>query len=302
MKILITGSNGLLGQHLVKLLRSNPGNEVIATARGANRLNDEQGYIYVPMDICQANQVEKVLEKWRPGAIIHTAAMTQVDDCERQPEKCHDVNVLGTKNLLTWTKRADAFLLLLSTDFIFDGRNGPYREEDPPQPISHYGQSKLDAEYLVRTHLQQWAIARTVLVYGMAEDMSRSNIILWVKGELEQGHPIRVVDDQWRTPTLVQDLAMGCSLITARRARGVFNISGKDMLTPYGMAIKTADFFGLDKSLIQKADASSFSQPARRPPRTGFILDKAIQQLGYDPHSFDEGLRMLAADLKKNPH
>jgi len=302
MKILITGSNGLLGQHLVKLLRSNPGNEVIATARGANRLNDEQGYIYVPMDICQANQVEKVLEKWRPGAIIHTAAMTQVDDCERQPEKCHDVNVLGTKNLLTWTKRADAFLLLLSTDFIFDGRNGPYREEDPPQPISHYGQSKLDAEYLVRTHLQQWAIARTVLVYGMAEDMSRSNIILWVKGELEQGHPIRVVDDQWRTPTLVQDLAMGCSLITARRARGVFNISGKDMLTPYGMAIKTADFFGLDKSLIQKADASSFSQPARRPPRTGFILDKAIQQLGYDPHSFDEGLRILAADLKKNPH
>jgi len=302
MKILITGSNGLLGQHLVKLLRSNPGNEVIATARGANRLNDEQGYIYVPMDICQANQVEKVLEKWRPGAIIHTAAMTQVDDCERQPEKCHDVNVLGTKNLLTWTKRADAFLLLLSTDFIFDGRNGPYREEDPPQPISHYGQSKLDAEYLVRTHLQQWAIARTVLVYGMAEDMSRSNIILWVKGELEQGHPIRVVDDQWRTPTLVQDLAMGCSLITARRARGVFNISGKDMLTPYGMAIKTADFFGLDKSLIQKADASSFSQPARRPPRTGFILDKAIQLLGYDPHSFDEGLRILAADLKKNPH
>ena len=143
----------------------------------------------------------------------------------------------------------------------------------------------------------RWAIARTVLVYGIAYDMSRSNIILWVKKSLEDGKNIKVVTDQWRTPTLAEDLAMGCYLIANQEAEGIFNISGKDLLTPYEMAIMTADYFELDKSLIAQADSSTFSQPAKRPARTGFVLDKARSILGYEPRSFTEGIAILAGQL-----
>jgi dTDP-4-dehydrorhamnose reductase len=142
-----------------------------------------------------------------------------------------------------------------------------------------------------------FAIARTVLVYGVAHDMSRSNIILWVKSSLEQGKKIQVVNDQWRTPTLAEDLAMGCALIIDKDESGVFNISGKDFLNPYQMAVKTAAFFGLDSSLIEEVDGSRFSQPAKRPPRTGFFIDKAISRLGYAPRTFDEGIAIVAQQL-----
>ena len=141
------------------------------------------------------------------------------------------------------------------------------------------------------------AIARTVLVYGIVGDMSRTNIILWVKNSLEAGKSINVVTDQFRTPTLAENLAMGCWLIAKNEAKGIFNISGKDFLTPFEMAIKTANFFDLDKTLIKSADSSTFSQPAKRPPRTGFIIDKAISILGYKPHSFDEGIKIVAQQV-----
>ncbi len=140
----------------------------------------------------------------------------------------------------------------------------------------------------------KWAIARTVLVYGITEKMSRTNIILWVKSSLEEGKSINVVNDQWRTPTLAEDLAMGCYLIVKNEAKGIYNISGKDFLTPYEMAIKTADYFKLDKSLIVETDGSKFKQTAKRPPKTGFIIDKAFKDLGYMPHSFEEGIQIIA--------
>jgi dTDP-4-dehydrorhamnose reductase len=125
--------------------------------------------------------------------------------------------------------------------------------------------------------------------------MSRSNIILWVKKSLEEGKNIKVVDDQWRTPTLAEDLATGCYLIIKHKAEGIFNISGKDLLTPFEMAYRTADYFGLDKSFITRANSSTFTQPAMRPARTGFILDKAQNLLKYSPHSFEEGIAVLAS-------
>jgi dTDP-4-dehydrorhamnose reductase len=136
-----------------------------------------------------------------------------------------------------------------------------------------------------------------VLVYGIAHDMSRSNIILWVKKSLEEGKTIKVVDDQWRTPTLAEDLAMGCYLIVKHGAEGIFNISGQDLLTPFEMAHHTADYFRLDKSFITRADSSTFTQPAKRPPRTGFVLDKARRVLNYAPHSFEAGIAVLAGQI-----
>lgn len=297
-KILITGSNGLLGQKLVELLIKQPGIQTIATARGANRLPFNEGYEYHSMDITDANQIAKVVEQVRPDAIIHGAAMTNVDQCEIEKENCWAQNVTAVQHIVEICKKYDIFLCHVSTDFIFDGTTGPYTEVAEPNPLSFYGWSKYAAEKVVQHSTIKWAIARTILVYGIAYDMSRSNIILWVKKSLEAGKNISVVTDQWRTPTLAEDLAMGCFLIANQEASGVFNISGKELLTPYEMAIMTAEFFGLDKNLIAQADGSTFKQTAQRPARTGFVLDKAHEVLGYQPRSFKEGIAILAQQLK----
>lgn len=308
-KILITGSNGLLGQKLQQLLASaeyHTITEVLATSRGANRSPfNSPNLSYQSLDITQREKVLEKIVQWQPDTIIHTAAMTQVDDCETERDLCWQLNVHSVEYLIEacqQLKRQDhhCFLVHLSTDFIFDGTAGPYSEEAPANPVSVYGESKLAAEKALLASDIQWAIARTVLVYGITQAMSRSNIILWVKKSLEEGKTIYVVDDQWRTPTLAEDLAMGCYLIAKQQAQGIFNISGKDFLTPYEMAIKTAEYFKLDQSLIVKTDASRFSQPAKRPPRTGFILDKAIQELNYQPRSFEEGIDILNQQLQAN--
>lgn len=295
MKILITGANGLLGQKLVSLLAPKKEINVIATARGKSRLSSEYGsFLYESMDIANREEVIQVVSLHKPDVIINTAAMTNVDECEKEKQACMQLNVEAVKFLVEAAERTSAFLLHLSTDFIFSGEEGPYDEEGIPAPVNFYGESKLLGEQVVMESNIKWAIARTVLVYGIVPDMSRSNIILWVKGSLEAQKHIQVVDDQWRTPTLAEDLAMGCYLIAKQQAEGIFNISGSDMLTPYEMAMKTADFFGLDKSLITRTDSTKFTQPAKRPPKTGFIIEKAKSSLGYQPHSFDEGIKIVA--------
>lgn len=299
MKLLITGSNGLLGQKLVKLALDKGTDELIATARGTNRLPYAEGnYIFDQLDITNQDEVMSVITKHQPDAVIHTAAMTNVDQCETEKEDCWKQNVDAVEYLIAACESSNAFLLHLSTDFIFDGENGPYDEEAAANPISYYGESKLAAEVLLNSSKIKFAIARTVLVYGIAHDMSRTNIVLWVKKSLEDGKQIKVVDDQLRSPTLAEDLAMGCYLIAEKRAEGVFNISGKDLLTPYEMAMKTANYFDLDTTSMERADASTFTQTAKRPPKTGLLIDKAISQLGYAPHSFEEGIAVLQSQVR----
>ncbi|WP_456459668.1 SDR family oxidoreductase [Reichenbachiella sp.] len=299
MKILITGSNGLLGQKLVKLLLDQ-GVDLVATACGTNRIDYlSTPFEYCELDITNQDQVNEVIGKYQPNAVIHTAAMTNVDQCEQEQAGCRKLNVDAVKYLVEACERHNVHLVHLSTDFIFDGEDGPYKEDDKANPISYYGQSKLDAEEIVKAAKCKWAILRTVLVYGITPGMSRSNIILWVKENLENGKPLKIVDDQWRTPTLAEDLAMGCFLAATKGATGVFNISGEEMLTPFDMAKQTADYFDLDFSLVTRVDASTFSQPAKRPPKTGFILDKAKEVLGYQPHTFEEGIKILDQQVQR---
>ena len=296
MKILITGANGLLGQKLVTLLQNEPSVSIVATGRGPNR-NSDGSYLYERMDITEASEVDEIIQKHAPDAVIHTAAMTNVDQCEQEQEGCWQQNVLAVENMVRACQKTESFLLHLSTDFIFDGEAGPYDEEDKPNPISYYGESKLAAEKLLVDSDLDWAIARTVLVYGIVQDMSRSNIILWVKKSLEDGKDIKVVNDQLRSPTLAEDLAMGCWLIVKNKANGIFNIAGKDLLTPYDMACKTATFFDLQTDTMQEADGSIFTQPAKRPPKTGLIIDKARKVLGYEPRSFEEGIAIVSEQV-----
>lgn len=296
MKILITGSNGLLGQKLVNQLASDPHIQLLATGRGKNR-NPEGNYSYKPLDITNREQVLQVIHDFHPEVVINTAAMTQVDQCETEKDLCWDLNVKAVEYLVEACDKNDAFLIHLSTDFVFDGKNGPYKEDDEPNPISYYAESKLASEEVLKKSSIKWAIARTMLVYGIAHDMSRSNIILWVKNSLESKKSIKVVNDQWRMPTLAEDLAEGCILIARNKAEGIFHISGKDMLTPYDIAIMTAEYFKLDKSLIEEVDGTVFTQKAKRPAKTGFILNKAKEILGYEPVSFKEGLKVLDQQL-----
>jgi len=297
MKILITGSNGLLGQKLVSLISNQKDYTLIATAKGENRLSAKAGYVYESLDITSHQEVYAIVTKHKPDVLINTAAMTNVDQCEENKDACWKLNVHAVKHLVEVCNSTQTHLVHVSTDFVFDGSHGPLKESDTPNPINYYGESKLAAENFIQKQAKSWAIARTVLVYGIAEDMSRSNIILWVKKSLEDGKEINVVNDQWRTPTLAEDLAKGCFLIAAKNAKGIFHISGKDILTPFEIALKTADFFELDKSLVHETDASKFQQKAKRPPKTGFIIDKAKEELGYEPRSFEEGLKILQQQL-----
>lgn len=297
MKILITGANGLLGQKLALLMDEDPDIELIATARKSLSYTLQNG-VFAKMDVENKEDIVSVFFEHKPEIIIHTAAMTQVDDCEIHREKCWAANVTSVELLNEACQWYNTHLIYVSTDFIFDGSRGPVDENEKPGPVNFYGESKLAAEKIIQASPLKWSILRTVLVFGITPDMSRSNIVLWVKNSLEQGKPIKVVNDQWRTPTLAEDLAMGCYLTAKKSAPGIFNISGKDFMSPYDIAIKTADYFNLDKSLISATDSNAFKQTARRPLTTGFIIDKARKELGYEPRSFEEGLKIISEQIR----
>lgn len=298
MKILITGSNGLLGQKLVKLLASKEGIELLATSKGANRISSQEGYVYQSLDITNQQEVNAVFDEFKPDAVINTAAMTNVDACESDKELCWDLNVNAVKYQIEASEKHQAHFIHLSTDFVFDGEAGPYREDAVPNPLSYYGLSKFEAEKMVQKANTKWSIVRTIIVYGVVEDMSRSNIVLWAKEALEKGNPLTIVDDQFRSPTLAEDLAMACWLIAEKQATGIYHISGKDIMSIIELVNRVADFYGLDKSIVSPIKSASLNQAAKRPPKTGFILDKAYQDLGYSPCTFEEGLAIVTEQLK----
>lgn len=294
-KILITGSNGLLGQKLAELLLPRQGVEVLATSRGENKLAKLLPTLpFRSMDVTRPEQIERVVSQFRPTHIIHTAAMTNVDQCEKDHDGALLLNRDAVQYLVDACEKYGVHLVHVSTDFIFDGEDGPYDEEATGNPVNFYGETKLQAEEIVKQAKCKWAILRTVLVYGVVHDYGRTNIVLWVRDSLQAGNVIKVVNDQYRTPTLAEDLAMGCWLTVKKNAEGIFHISGSEVLTPYEMAMQVAEFFALDNSLIDKADSSTFTQPAKRPPRTGFVIRKAETELGYRPHTFLEGIRIVA--------
>jgi len=297
-KILVTGANGLLGQYLVPLLLRE-GYSVIALGKGENRLPYKKAanFNWHTVDITDDFVLNQVLETENPQTIVHAAAVTQVDDCQLNQENCELVNVRATAQLLLSAEACSRHFIYISTDFVFDGEKGDYAETDDVNPVSWYGFTKVQAESIVETSEIPFAIIRTCLVYGNVQPGTRSNMVGWVKKSLEENKPIKVVNDQWRTPTYAGDLAKGILLVIQKNATGTYHISGKDRLTPYDMAIQTATLYKLDASMIEQTDGERFSQAARRPPKTGFDISKARKELGFEPLSFEEGLRaMLKGD------
>ncbi len=297
-KILVTGSNGLLGQKIIHALKIRSDIQVIATSRGENRLSDKNRYIYDSMNVEDLKNVDIIINKYKPHSVIHTAAMTQVDDCEKKTSECWSLNVVAVANLISACLKHDSHLVHLSTDFIFDGNDGPYDETAAANPLSIYGTSKLASEKLINDSSVSASIIRTMLVYGIADDMSRSNIVLWAKSALEKKQPLNIVYDQFRTPTLAEDLANGCIQAAIKRARGVYNVSGDELMSIEQMVRRVAQFFDLDDSIINPISTESLNQKAPRPLLTGFNVDKAKRELGYSPHSFEEGIKLVMSQFQ----
>jgi dTDP-4-dehydrorhamnose reductase len=295
MKILITGSNGLVGQHLIRLLVEEGKFEIHALGKGDSRLSygKSSGVTYHAVDLVNFKKTEQMLDKIAPHIIVHAAAMSQPNECAALPDQCWKVNVGATRSLLRAAERNKSYFIYISTDFVFDGEEGPYDESALPNPVNLYGESKLLAEEIVQCSKLHWCIIRTVLVYGNKVPGGRSNFVLWVKDKLEQEEKIKVVNDQVRTPTYVDDLAKGILLAMMKHATGIYHISGKDTCTPYELACMVADIMRKDKRLIEPVDASVFQEPARRPPKTGFIITKATKELGYVPQSLSEALQKM---------
>lgn len=298
-QILITGSNGLLGQNLLSQLLQRSDLDLLALSKSGNIYPEKSGYRFIQADISDALAMEELAKVYHPDVIIHAAAVTQVDPCELNPEECFRVNVEGTRNLAQWAEKGGSHFIYVSTDFVYDGENGPYRESDPACPVSQYGWSKLEGEQICKDLSVPWTIVRTILVYGVTPAMSRSNLVLWVKNELEQDRPIRVVEDQFRMPTLVDDLAWGIIRIMDLQKEGIYHLCGPELASILDLALITARFFKLDTELISPILSASLNQPGRRPKSTGFILEKARKELNYSPKKFQDGLAVVQNLLEK---
>jgi len=231
MKILITGSNGLLGQKLVAQLLKNKV-DFLATSKGENRNVDCPESKFKSLDITDIEEISTIFQNYQPTHIIHTAAITNVDYCELNPDECTQVNTEAVKLLFHAAENIQAHFQLLSTDFVFDGEKGNYKEGDKVGPLSVYAESKVKAERILfeSTYLN-WSVVRTIIVYGIGNNLSRSNIVCWAKEALSAGQNLTIIDDQFRAPTWADDLAWACIEICRRDKKGIFHISGPETMS-----------------------------------------------------------------------
>lgn len=292
--ILVTGANGFVGYYLVKrLLQHNQ--PVVATGKGENRLPfTGEGFTYVFADLTSEQEVTNLMDSCQPIVVIHLAAISKPDECELNKSTAFSNNVEATQHLLKASAKSSAHFIFLSTDFVFKGDKGFYKEDDRREPVNYYGETKLLAENAVMNYEHKWSIVRTVLVYGRSYS-GRENIVTMTANALKENKPLKIFTDQLRTPTYVEDLANAIVLIMAKQATGIYHISGRDVLTPYEVSIQTAAYLDLDTNLVSPVTEEEFDQPAKRPAKTGFDISKAEMELGFVPVSFEEGIRKTFA-------
>ena len=300
-RILVTGSNGLLGQKVAELFSQSPSYSLHLTSSQEEPVLASDQVPYTRMDVTDRRQVAKVIDEAQPDTIINTAAVTDVDFCENNREAAWKVNVVGVENLVHAAKLTGAHVIQVSTDYIFDGKAGPYAEEDRPNPISYYGRTKLAAENLLRTAGVGHTIVRTMVLYGHARKV-KQNFALWLVRELQEGRPVRVVSDQVGSPTLADDLAFGIVKIVELKKSGVFNISGPDVLSRYDFARELAKAFKFNSKLITPVKTAALNQPAPRPLKSGFIILKAQVELNLTPSPAQTGLLILRNQLSTVRH
>lgn len=299
MRLLITGSNGFLAQKFCELLSENQQKyNVLGVSKSPNRNRYLLPSEFLQLDLSDFNSLEEVLGRFKPTHILHTAAMTSVEECEKNQDEALRINVMLTEFLAKYCKKYDLHLTFLSTDFVFNGKAGPYQESDAVDPVNYYGTTKVLAEQRVVDSGCSAAIIRTILVYGVIPDKKRSNLVLWAKNQLTTGNVIRVVHDQWRMPTWVDDLARACHAAIARDVEGIYHVSGEDMMSVEEAVRTIADTLQLNQNLISPISAEAIGQAHNRPRKTGFYLDKAKEDLDFTPTNFAESLLYICEQIK----
>ena len=293
-RILITGSNGMLGQRAVQFYSSKENVELLATS--VEEKSVVNSVEYISSDIKNRDSIKKVIHDYCPDFIVHTAAFTNVDISEKLREDAWKINVKGVEYIAEAARALDAHIIHISTDYIFDGKDGPYSENAKPNPVGYYGRTKLASENTLRISNTFFTILRTNVLYGIALN-SRPDFVRWVVNSLRNNEQIRIVKDQINNPTFIDDLVQAINKIVEFRKTGVYNIGGKEFLSRLDFTNRIADYFNLSKSLIFPITTEELKQPARRPLKSGLLILKAETELGYKPHTINESLAAMKKEL-----
>ncbi|MCK5146679.1 dTDP-4-dehydrorhamnose reductase [bacterium] len=292
--VLITGGNGLLGQHLI--LAAQQDYRIICTDLAPEPFysNDKAGYI--SSDLTESDSFAKIIDLHRPDAVINTAALTNVDKCETERVSANNINVKAAAHIALECNNMQIPFIHLSTDYVFSGEDGPYSEEDLPGPVSYYGVTKLESEKVVLDICSSAVIARTMVLYGYAEQV-RPNFVIWLIEALGQGTPIKVVNDQWGHPTWAGDLAGMLFALLKAGVNGIYHTVGQEYVSRYTLALMVADVFDLDKSLIEEISSSDLDQTATRPLRSGLNTEKIIKATGYKCRELRSALMQMKLQM-----
>ena len=296
-KVLITGANGLLGQKCAAQLTSDY--QITGIDIQDNLYIQNKKVEYFKVDITKRNDVKKTILSFLPHYIVNTAAYTNVDGSETNREICWKVNVEGVQNLVYGASKVGAKIIHISTDYVFDGKNGPYKETDIPNALGYYGKSKLAGENVLIRSDVEFTILRTMILYGTGTNL-RPNFVTWLIDQLKNEKKITIVNDQFGNPTLADELARAIKRVLDLEKWDIYHVSGSEIIDRYNFALKVADVFKLNKDLISPITTAEFNQTAVRPLRSGFILDKVKKELALDLLNIDESLKILAKQMTKS--
>ena len=298
-RILITGSNGLLGQKVAELLSRSTNYNLLLTSKQEQSVFADETLPYRQLDVSDKHEVRKVVDEIEPDIIVNTAAMTNVDKCETERDAAWHANVVTVENLVYSAKLVGAHLIHFSTDYVFDGKSGPYDELARPNPLGYYGRTKLASENVLKTSGIPHTIVRTMILYGIGFGV-KMNFALWVLRELSEGRAVRVVDDQFGNPTLADDLAYAVIKIIELERTGLYHIAGTEIASRHEFARMLAEVFEFDQRMVVPIKTSSLKQPAPRPLKSGFITLKAATDLGIKTSDMRHGLTVLRQQLSVN--
>jgi dTDP-4-dehydrorhamnose reductase len=295
-RVLIVGSNGLLGQKVTDLFSRSKNYEILNTSVEDKPFLKMNKFLYRHLDITHRNSAMKLVDDFLPEVIINTAAITNVDLCETERALAWKVNVVGVENLVHAARMVGAKIIHFSTDYVFDGKSGPYAENDRVNPMSYYGRTKLASENVLRTSEIPHTIIRTMILYGIGK-LIKDNFALWLVNNLKENKQVRVVDDQIGNPTLVDDLAYAVLKVVEFDKNGLYHIAGNDLASRYDFAIALAKKFKFDKNLIIPIKTAILKQPAPRPMKSGFIILKAETELSIKMSGVEQGLTIFQNQL-----
>ncbi|HKJ81539.1 MAG TPA: dTDP-4-dehydrorhamnose reductase [Ignavibacteriaceae bacterium] len=292
-RILVTGANGMLGQRTINFYKAIENVQLMGTSVEEEPVFNDVDYI--SCDLSDRDEIKKIISDFCPDFIVNAAAFTNVDLSESEKELAWKINVKGVEYLAEGARIIDAHLIHISSDYIFDGKNGPYSETDKPNPIGYYGRTKLASENALKISGCINTVLRTNVLYGIAD--SRPDFVRWVVNSVRAGKQINIVTDQVNNPTFIDDLVQAINRIIEFRKQGVFNIGGREFLARFEFTEKIADFFKLDKNLIRPILTEELNQPAKRPLKSGLLTLKAETELGYKPHTIEETLALMKREL-----